>query len=69
MICPYCKNVNSPKEVLRTWTVKNGSVKRKRRCSQCQSNFHTIEMVMVIKERILYNLKPKASETRRVTMG
>jgi transcriptional regulator NrdR family protein len=56
MICPYCHNIASPKEVLRTWTVKNGSVKRKRKCPRCKNHFHTVEMVVVIKDRILYGL-------------
>ena len=56
MICPNCKNINSPKEVLRTWTVKNGSVKRKRRCLRCKNEFHTVEMVVVIKDRILHEI-------------
>lgn len=55
MICPFCKNVSSPKEVLRTWTVKNGSVKRKRRCPRCKNEFHTVEMV-IVREKILYDL-------------
>jgi transcriptional regulator NrdR family protein len=56
MICPHCGNVNSPKEVIRTWTVKNGSVKRKRRCSRCKREFHTVEMILILGERILHNL-------------
>lgn len=45
MICPHCRNVNSPKKVLRTWTNKDGNVKRKRRCKTCKKDFHTIELV------------------------
>ncbi len=56
MICPHCGNVNSPKEVIRTWTVKNGSVKRKRRCTRCKREFHTVEMILVLGQRILHNL-------------
>ena len=54
MICPSCKNVNSPKKVLSTWMVKNGTVKRKRECMHCKNKYHTIELV-VIKEKILFN--------------
>lgn len=56
MICPYCKNFYSPKKVLRTWTLRNGTVKRKRRCLRCKQEFHTIEMVVVIKHRVLHEL-------------
>ncbi len=59
MICPYCLNMNSPKEVIRTWTVKNGSVKRKRKCSRCKREFHTVEMIVVLGEKILHNLHAK----------
>jgi len=55
MICPNCKNLNSPKEVLRTWTVKNGSVERKRRCPRCKKEFHTVESEdrhLIVKVRI-----------------
>jgi transcriptional regulator NrdR family protein len=55
MICPYCRNLNSPKEVIRTWTVKNGTVKRKRRCLHCKNEFHTVEMILVLGQRILHN--------------
>ncbi len=57
MICPHCKNVESPKEVLRTWGVKNGNVKRKRLCKRCKKVFHTVEMVLVIGERVIYDAK------------
>ena len=58
MICPHCRNVHSPKEVMQTWTVKNGTVKRKRRCSRCKTEFHTVEMVAIRKQEALYRLKP-----------
>lgn len=57
MICPHCKNVNCPKEVLMTWSVKNGNVKRKRRCKQCKNTFHTVEMVVVMGDRIVYDVR------------
>ena len=56
MICPYCKNSYSPKKVLRTWMVKNGTVRRKRRCLKCKGEFHTVEMVVVIKDRVFHEL-------------
>jgi transcriptional regulator NrdR family protein len=36
--------------------VKNGTVKRKRRCLHCKSEFHTVEMILVLGQRILHNL-------------
>jgi transcriptional regulator NrdR family protein len=52
MICPVCKNINSPKKVLRTWVVKNGTVKRKRKCAHCKNEYHTVELV-VIRQKVL----------------
>jgi transcriptional regulator NrdR family protein len=52
MICPVCKNINSPKKVLRTWVVKNGTVKRKRKCAHCKNEYHTMELV-VIRQNVL----------------
>jgi transcriptional regulator NrdR family protein len=54
MICPVCKNRNSPKKVMATWMVKNGTVKRRRKCTHCHEPFHTVECV-VLKEKILLN--------------
>ena len=45
MLCPYCKNLNSPKKVIRTW-LKNGRIKRRRKCLHCNSVFITIESVV-----------------------
>jgi transcriptional regulator NrdR family protein len=47
MKCPSCQNIHCPKKVIRTWTVKNGLTKRKRRCLHCKAKFVTVEKVMV----------------------
>jgi transcriptional regulator NrdR family protein len=57
MICPYCQNIYLQKKVLGTWTVKNGSVKRQRKCRNCGKKFNTVELV-VVREKLLYGLKP-----------
>ena len=46
MLCPSCKNVHAAKKVIRTWTLLNGAVKRKRICSRCKHSYHTIERVV-----------------------
>jgi transcriptional regulator NrdR family protein len=53
MKCPNCNNTSSPKEVLRTWQVKNGSVKRKRKCMHCKSIFNTIELILIREKVVL----------------
>jgi transcriptional regulator NrdR family protein len=47
MICPHCKNINSPKKVISTWAIKSGEVKRKRKCLHCKNLFYTIEEIFV----------------------
>jgi len=56
-VAPSLGMVESPvdEEVKR----KQAEVKRRRRCPRCKNEFHTIEMVVVLKERILYNLGGK----------
>jgi transcriptional regulator NrdR family protein len=46
MLCPSCKNMNSPKKVLKTITLDNGNVKRRRRCSKCKTIYSTIEVAL-----------------------
>ena len=53
MKCPNCNNTSSPKEVLRTWQVKNGLVKRKRKCLHCKSIFNTIELILIREKVVL----------------
>lgn len=47
MICPSCRNLNSPKGVVRTDMLPDGRIKRRRRCSQCKELFWTIEDIWV----------------------
>ncbi len=47
IVCPSCKNVNSPKRVLATHTTKHGTVKRKRKCMKCKQIFKTIEKPII----------------------
>ncbi len=46
MLCPKCGNVNSPKKVIRSWTLKCGLIKRKRRCSHCKAQYFTVERIV-----------------------
>ena len=55
MYCPNCENVYSPKKVLYTWTVKDGSVKRRRRCTKCNTKFQTVEKAVVLMEVVKLN--------------
>ncbi len=55
MYCPNCENVYSPKKVVSTWTVKDGSVKRRRKCTKCNLKFQTVERAVVLREVVKQN--------------
>lgn len=56
MYCPNCENVFSPKKVLYTYTLKDGTVKRRRKCTKCNKKFHTVERAVVLKEVVKLNV-------------
>lgn len=57
MYCPHCENVFSPKKVIQTWHVEDGTVKRKRKCGKCGKQFHTVERTVILKEIAKTRLK------------
>jgi len=53
MICPFCRNVYGHKKVLQTIVDDDGNIKRRRKCSKCNKNFATIEMVVLRVRKVL----------------
>ncbi len=53
MICPFCRNIWAPKRVLQTVVDEDGNIKRRRKCSKCNKNFATIEMVVLNVRKVL----------------